>query len=65
MTTLGYGRIAPLGVLINSIAALESMLGLLTFAIVMKMLFARFSRTLAKIKYSDNALILPYEKING
>lgn len=65
ITTLGYGRVAPTGILANSIAALESMLGLLSFALATGMLYGRFSRPNAKIRYSSNAVIAPYHDING
>ena len=65
ITTLGYGRVAPTGLLANSIAALESMLGLLSFALATGMLYGRFSRPNAKIRYSTNAVIAPYQDINA
>jgi len=65
ITTLGYGRIAPVGFLANSIAALESMLGLLGFALATGLLYGRFSRPVAKILYSDSALIAPYKGGKG
>ncbi len=65
ITTLGYGRVAPLGFLANSVAAIESMLGLLAFALATGMLYGRFSRPMAKIKYSNNAVMAPYLDING
>lgn len=65
ITTLGYGRVAPLGKLANTIAATESMLGLLAFALATGLLYGRFSKPFAKIKYSTHALIAPYQNING
>ncbi len=65
ITTLGYGRVAPLGHLANSVAAIESMLGLLGFALATGMLYGRFSRPSAKIRYSTHAVIAPYQDING
>jgi inward rectifier potassium channel len=65
MTTLGYGRMAPLGIIANSVAAIESMLGLLSFAIITGMLFARFSRAVAKLKYSKYALISKFQNTNA
>lgn len=65
VTTLGYGRVAPLGVLANSIAAIESMLGLLSFALATGMLYGRFSKPSAKIKYSSHAVVAPYHDINA
>jgi inward rectifier potassium channel len=44
----------------NSVAALESMMGLLAFALATGLLYGRFSRPSAKIVYSKNLLIAPY-----
>jgi len=65
ITTLGYGRVAPIGIPANSIAALESMLGLLAFALATGMLYGRFSKPSGKIRYSSFAVIAPYQNING
>jgi inward rectifier potassium channel len=65
VTTLGYGRVAPLGLLANSVAAVESMLGLLSFAIATGLVYGRFSKPSAKIQYSHHAVIAPYQGING
>ena len=65
VTTLGYGRVAPMGVLANIISAIESMLGLLTFALATGLLYGRFSKPSGKIKYSTIAVIAPYQDING
>ncbi|PCE63320.1 ion channel [Sediminicola luteus] len=65
ITTLGYGRVAPLGNLANTIAAIESMLGLLGFALATGLLYGRFSRPNTMIRYSENAVICPYQDING
>jgi inward rectifier potassium channel len=65
ISTLGYGRVAPVGVAANIIAAIESMLGLLTFALATGLLYGRFSSPSAKIKYSTHAVIAPYQNVNG
>ena len=65
ITTLGYGRVAPLGFLANMAAAVESMLGLLTFALGTGLMYGRFSKPTATIKYSKYALMSPYRDING
>lgn len=65
ITTLGYGRVAPIGIAANSIAAIESMLGLLAFALTTGMLYGRFSKPSAKIKYSSHAVMAPYQDINA
>jgi len=60
-TTVGYGRINPTGFLTSSIAAFEAFFGLLNFALATGLLYARFSRPLAFVKFSDNALISPFQ----
>ncbi len=60
ISTVGYGHISPKGVTTNSIAALESMMGLLAFALATGLLYGRFSRPNAKIIYSKNILVAPY-----
>ncbi|MEO1484340.1 MAG: ion channel [Bacteroidota bacterium] len=65
ITTLGYGRVAPMGYPANIVAAVESMLGLLGFALATGLLYGRFSRPSAKIRYSENAVVAPYHDING
>jgi len=60
ISTVGYGHISPKGVAANSVAALESMIGLLAFALATGLLYGRFSRPSAKIIYSKNILVSPY-----
>ena len=60
LTTVGYGRLNPVGMTASSIAAVESLVGLLGFALATGLLYGRFSRPTAKLLYSKNALIAPY-----
>ena len=60
ISTVGYGHIYPKGMWANSAAALESMMGLLAFALATGLLYGRFSRPSAKIAYSKNLLVSPY-----
>jgi inward rectifier potassium channel len=60
LTTLGYGRIAPVGALANTVSSIEAMIGLLGFALATGLLYGRFSRPQSKLLYSDNAVIAPY-----
>jgi inward rectifier potassium channel len=64
ITTVGYGHISPRGLAANSVAAFESMIGLLTFALATGLLYGRFSRPSAKIVYSKHILMAPYQE-NG
>jgi inward rectifier potassium channel len=65
LTTLGYGRIAPIGTMASSVASIESMIGLLGFALATGILYGRFSRPQAKLLYSENAVIAPYREGTG
>lgn len=59
-TTVGYGRISPVGFAASAVSTFEAFLGLLSFAIATGLFYGRFSRPQAFIKFSDNALIAPY-----
>jgi inward rectifier potassium channel len=61
LTTVGYGRVAPVGLLTNSLSSLESLVGILMFAVVTGIFYGRFSRPRAYIMFSDNFLIAPYK----
>jgi|SRR5450432_134514 len=61
-TTVGYGRVNPVGDKANTVAAIESMLGFLSFAIATGLLFGRFSKPKAYILFSKNALVSPYKE---
>ncbi|AMR33268.1 ion transporter [Mucilaginibacter sp. PAMC 26640] len=61
ISTVGYGHITPKGIVANSVAAVESMMGLLAFALATGLLYGRFSRPSAKIVYSYNLLVSPYK----
>jgi inward rectifier potassium channel len=60
LATIGYGRISPVGVAANALVTLESLVGLLGFALATGILFARFSRPTADIIFSKHALVAPY-----
>ncbi len=59
--TIGYGNVVPHGLPANVLVTIESLAGLISFALVAGLVFARFSRPTAQIIYSDRALIAPYK----
>lgn len=61
LTTVGYGHISPVGLTANIIASLESFIGILSFALVTGLLYGRFTRPRAYLKFSDNLLVAPYK----
>ena len=64
-STIGYGNIVPVGLAANIVVSIESLFGLLGFALATGLLFARFSRPTAKILFSNSAIIAPYNGITG
>ena len=60
-TTVGYGRVNPVGDGANLVAAIEAMSGFLSFALATGLIFGRFSRPKAFLVFSDLALISPYK----
>jgi len=65
LATIGYGRIAPVGLAANVLVTVESLVGLLGFALATGILFARFSRPVATIVFSHNALIAPFHDLQA
>jgi inward rectifier potassium channel len=61
LTTVGYGNVFPSGPSANSVAAIEAATGLMVFAVMTGLLYGRFSRPSARILFSRNALIAPYQ----
>ncbi|MEX8547456.1 MAG: ion channel [Mucilaginibacter sp.] len=65
ISTVGYGHISPSGLAASTVAALESLVGLLSFALATGLLYGRFSRPTAKIRYSKNMVVAPYHDITA
>jgi inward rectifier potassium channel len=61
LATIGYGKLVPNTRAANVLVAIEALVGLLGFAILSALLFARFARPTAKIRFSSHALIAPYQ----
>jgi inward rectifier potassium channel len=60
LATIGYGRLVPSTRAANVLVSVEALVGLLGFAILSGLLFARFTRPTARISFSRNAIIAPY-----
>ncbi|MFN8252599.1 MAG: ion channel [Ferruginibacter sp.] len=65
LTTVGYGHVSPSGFIMSSIAAIEALVGLLSLAIATSLLYGRFSKPTAYLKFSQNAVIAPYKGITA
>lgn len=60
-TTVGFGRINPIGNAASTVAAIESLIGLMAFALATGLLYGRFSRPNVKLIRSENAVISPFQ----
>ena len=60
-TTVGYGRINPIGFAASVTAAFEALCGLMSFALATGLLYGRFAKPKAYIRYSKNALLAPFK----
>ena len=59
-TTVGYGRVNPVGDAANLVASIEAMSGFLSFALATGLIYGRFARPRAHLAFSDHATIAPF-----
>jgi inward rectifier potassium channel len=64
-TTVGYGRLNPVGIPAGFIASFEALTGVLTLALTTGLLYGRFAKPTAYLKFSRNAIIAPYKDITA
>ncbi|MBV8772550.1 MAG: ATP-sensitive inward rectifier potassium channel 10 [Deltaproteobacteria bacterium] len=57
MATIGYGKMAPDGFIANLLASGEALTGLLAFALVTGLVFSKFSRPTARVRFTRNAVV--------
>jgi inward rectifier potassium channel len=60
LTTVGYGRINPMGIAASAIASLEALTGLMSFALITGLLFARFAKSPGRLLFAEKAVIAPF-----
>jgi inward rectifier potassium channel len=61
-TTVGYGRVNPIGDGANFVASIEAMTGFLSFALATGLMYGRFARPRSYLIFSEYALISPYKE---
>jgi inward rectifier potassium channel len=61
MATIGYGRLVPESLLANSLVTIEAGLGLFGIAVAASLMYARFTRATAGVRFSKNAVITRFE----
>jgi len=60
-TTVGYGRVNPVGGMANFVASIEAMMGFISFAVLTGLIYGRFAKPRAYLVFSDHALIAPFQ----
>jgi inward rectifier potassium channel len=63
MATVGFGNMYPADLFTNLAVTVEVLLGIVTIAIATALIFSRFSRTTARVMFSDVAVIAPYDGV--
>jgi inward rectifier potassium channel len=63
LASIGYGAIYPLTFYAHCVVTAESIVSLLLIAVVTGLAFARFSHPIAKVLFSNNVVIAPYNGV--
>lgn len=63
IATIGYGNLAPQGLLANIVVTIETVTGLCFFALITGLLFTRFSRPSARVQFSRVAVVTMHEGV--
>src|ERR1700677_131247 len=57
MATIGYGRLSPITLTANILMSIEALIGLMGLALMTGLIFAKFSRPTARVRFSRNAVV--------
>lgn len=62
VTTLGYGAMAPQGILAGIVSSCHALIGLLSFSFITGLLYGRFSKPKASIEFSKNIICRDFKE---
>ncbi|WP_108805333.1 ion channel [Aquimarina sp. Aq107] len=65
VTTVGYGAMAPKGVVFGVISSIEALIGLLSFSFITGLLYGRFSKPKSSIRFSDIMVLREHNNVNS
>ena len=65
LSTVGYGSIVPANVAANFVMTIEAVVGLFGLALGTGLIFARFIRPQAAVRFSENAVVAPYRDVEA
>jgi inward rectifier potassium channel len=60
LATIGFGTVVPASLSADIVVSVESLVGLMGLALWTGLLFSRFSRPIAALIFSQNAVVAPY-----
>jgi len=63
MSTIGYGKMVPVGLAANILVTLQVLTGFVFFAVTTGLVFTKFSRPTARMMFSNVAVICPYDGV--
>jgi len=63
MATIGYGAMSPTSFIAHALVSLEALFGLLGLATVTGLVFAKFSRPTARVRFSRYAIVAPRDGV--
>ncbi len=62
ITTVGYGAMAPKGIIFGVISSLQALIGLLSFSFITGLLYGRFSKPRPSIEFSEVMVLRTHNK---
>jgi inward rectifier potassium channel len=65
MATIGYGKLAPVTLFSNILVSIEAFTGLLSLALMTGLVFSKFSRPTARVRFSRCVVIGPRDGVNS
>jgi inward rectifier potassium channel len=57
IATIGYGKMSPVSIISQTLMSIEALCGLINFALITGLIFAKFSRPTARVRFSRLAVI--------
>src|SRR4029077_9574942 len=65
MATIGYGKMVPISMFTNILVSIEALSGLVALALMTGLVFAKFSRPTARVRFSRYVVIGPRDGVTS
>ncbi|HVC45223.1 MAG TPA: ion channel [Candidatus Binataceae bacterium] len=63
MATIGYGKLSPVGLVANVLMSVEALFGMISLALMTGLIFSKFSRPTARVRFSRIAVVTPRDGV--